>query len=97
MMVAPRARACSSSSSTRIPAPSPSTNPSRSPSNGRLAVSGESLRVESAVMLAKPATAMRDTAASVPPQIITSASPWRIACMALPTACAPEAQAETVQ
>ena len=37
---APRARACSSSSSTRMPAPSPMTKPSRSASKGRLALLG---------------------------------------------------------
>ena len=46
----PARSACSRLSSTTIAPPSPSTKPSRSLSNGRLAVSGESLRVESAFM-----------------------------------------------
>src|SRR5205085_1160649 len=56
-MFAPRAFACSYSSSTTAPAPSPSTKPSRSLSQGRLAVAGSPLRVESARVEAKPPTA----------------------------------------
>src|SRR6266853_2070924 len=73
-MVAPRRRACSSSSRTRMPAPSPITKPSRSLSQGRLARAGSSLRVESARMAANPPTPMGVMAASEPPAIITSAS-----------------------
>src|SRR5208282_977820 len=73
-MGAPRRRACSSSSSTRMPAPSPITKPSRSLSQGRLARAGSSLRVESARMAANPPTPMGVMAASEPPAIITSAS-----------------------
>src|SRR3989338_7779518 len=43
-MFAPRLIACSYSSRINAPPPSPSTKPSRSRSNGREAVSGESLR-----------------------------------------------------
>ena len=57
-----------------MPAPSPITKPSRSRSQGRLAFSGSSLRVESARMAANPPTPMGVMAASVPPAIITSAS-----------------------
>ena len=51
------------------------TNPSRSRSQGRLAFSGSSLRVDSARMAANPPTPIGVMAASVPPAIITSASP----------------------
>ena len=47
-----------------MPAPSPTTNPSRSASNGRLARSGSSLRVESAFIAANPPTPMGVMAAS---------------------------------
>src|ERR1019366_4090650 len=73
-MGAPRRRACSSSSRTRMPAPSPMTKPSRSLSQGRLARAGSSLRVERARMAANPPTPMGVMAASAPPAIITSAS-----------------------
>ena len=49
-------RACSSSSSTTTPAPSPNTNPSRSLSNGRLALVGSSFLKERALADANPAT-----------------------------------------
>jgi hypothetical protein len=52
------------------------TNPSRVASNGRDAVSGDSLRSESAFMLAKPPIAMGVTVASEPPVMMTSASPY---------------------
>src|SRR6267143_3306270 len=74
-MLAPRLRAYSSSSRTRMPAPSPITKPSRLRSKGRLAFSGASLRMESARMAANPPTPMGVMAASEPPAIITSASP----------------------
>ena len=54
--LAPRPSACSSASSTSTAAPSPRTKPSRSASNGRLARSGSSFRVESAPIAPKPAT-----------------------------------------
>ncbi len=96
-IVAPRRRACSSSSRIRHPEPSPSTKPSRVASNGRLAVSGESLRVESAFIEAKPAIVSGVTVASAPPAIITSASPRCTMRYASPTAWALDAHAETVQ
>src|SRR5713101_6859027 len=74
-----------------------STNPSRSLSNGRLAVAGSSLRSESAFMLAKLATATGVIAASAPPAMTMSASSLRISCMPFPSACADDAHAETVQ
>ena len=58
-MRAPRAFACSYSSSTTAPAPSAITKPSRSLSQGRLARSGSSLRVDSALRLAEAAEAER--------------------------------------
>jgi len=77
-MRAPRASAASRSSSTITPDPSPITKPSRSLSNGRLARSGASLRVERARMAAKPPTPIGVIAASEPPAIIASASPRRM-------------------
>ena len=94
--MAPRARANSSSSRTSVAAPSASTKPSRSASNGREARSGVSLYfVDSAREAWKAARPMRVTQASAPPLIMATASPRRIASRAVPTASAPEAQAET--
>ena len=76
-----------------MPAPSPRTKPSRSRSQGRDAVAGSSLRVESARIAAKPPTASGVTTASEPPAIITSASPRRMMFAASPIACADVAQA----
>ena len=59
--------------STTTPDPSARTNPSRSRSNGRLAVSGESFRVDSAFIRAKPDSPIGVMAASLPPVTITSA------------------------
>ncbi len=72
------ALACSSSSSTSMPAPSPRMKPSRSRSNGRLALVGSSLRVDSAVSRLKPVTPNGWIMLCVPPESITSASPRRI-------------------
>ena len=58
-----------------MPEPSPITKPSRSRSNGREARAGSSLRVESARMEQNPPTPRGVMAASLPPAIITSASP----------------------
>ena len=60
---------------------------------GREAVAGSSLRVERARMDAKPATESGVTAASLPPQIITSASPRSRMRKASPMAWAPVVQA----
>ncbi len=61
-----------------MPAPSASTKPSRPLSYGRLASSGSSLRLDSAIMLAKAANGSGWMAASVPPATTTSARPTRI-------------------
>ena len=71
-----------------MPAPSPSTNPSRSLSNGRLAVAGSSLLVDRARSAPKPPTPMAQMAASEPPAIMASAAPRRMISNASPTACA---------
>src|SRR5919206_452239 len=71
-----------------MPAPSPITKPSRVASKGRDAVSGASLRSESAFMLANPPIAIGVTVASAPPVITTSASPYWIVRKASPIACA---------
>jgi hypothetical protein len=92
---APRARACSSLSSTTTPAPSASTKPSRPPSNGRDARCGSSLRVDSARIWEKPVMTRSLTEASTPPAITTSAAPERIISAAWTIASAPEAQALT--
>ena len=76
--VAPRSSACSADSTTTTPAPSPSTKPSRVASNGRDAVSGESLRFDRAPMLASAATPIDHTGASEPPASTTSHSPVAI-------------------
>src|SRR5215470_19021538 len=76
-----------------MPAPSPMTKPSRSASNGREALSGLSLRVDNARIAANPPTPIGVTAASDPPQIMTSASPRAITRNASPTAWAPDEQA----
>ena len=79
-----------------MPAPSLRTKPSRSRSKGRLAWAGSSFRSESARMAAKPARPIRVSAASLPPVIITSASPHWIARKALPMELAALAQAVTM-
>ena len=62
------------------------TNPSRSASKGRLALSGSSFRRESARMAPKPPMPTFVIPASVPPANITSARPSRIASIASPIA-----------
>src|SRR3954453_19442544 len=79
-----------------MPAPSPMTNPSRSFSNGRLARSGSSLRVDRARIAANPPTASGVIAASDPPAIITSASSRLMISKASPIACADAEQAVQV-
>ena len=79
-----------------MPPPSPITKPSRVASNGRDAVSGDSLRSESAFMFAKPPIAIGVTVASEPPVITMSASPYWIVRNASPIACALVAHAEIV-
>ena len=91
--MAPRACACSSVSSTSTPAPSPITNPSRSLSNGRLAVAGSSLRKDRALALANPATPRGVIADSAPPHTIASALPSCSSRKASPMALEPAAQA----
>ena len=71
-----------------MPAPSPMMNPSRSLSNGRLAFSGASFRVDIARIAANPPTLIGVIAASEPPAIIASASPRRMISNDSPTACA---------
>ena len=95
-MDAPRLVANSSSSRMITPEPSPMTNPSRSLSNGRLARSGSSLRVESARIAANPPTPIGVMAASDPPAIITSASFRLMISKASPMACAEAEQAVQV-
>ncbi len=96
--VAPRARACSSSSRTTMPQPSPRTNPSRSASNGRDAASGRSLcRLDRQRMTSKAAIVMGEIGASLAPVSMTSTSPSRTASNAYPTASTPPTQpVETV-
>ena len=70
--------------------------PSRSRSKGRLAVSGSSLRVDSARIAANPPTPIGVIADSDPPAIITSARPRRMISSASPMACAEAEQAVQV-
>ena len=79
-----------------MPAPSPTTKPSRSLSHGRQACAGSSLRCDSARMAANPPMPMGVTAASVPPQIITSASPYWMMRKESPIECALVVQAVAV-
>ena len=72
------------------------TNPSRSLSKGRLALSGSSLRLDSARMAANPPTESGVTAASDPPAMITSASPCMIMRTESPIEFADVAQAVAV-
>ena len=70
--------------------------PSRSLSNGRLALAGSSLRVESARSAPKPPMPIGVIAASDPPAIITSAAPRLMISKASPIACADAEQAVQV-
>ena len=79
-----------------MPAPSASTNPSRSRSNGRLALVGASLRVLSAFIAAKLPTQSGVTAPSLPPATTASASPRWIMWNAAPMAWLPVAHAVAV-
>ena len=71
-------KACSNSSRTTIPAPSAITKPSRFKSNGLEAFSGVSFLRLSALRAEKPETPKIVVALSVPPAIMTSASPSAI-------------------
>merc|ERR1719233_609795 len=74
--LAPLATACSSLSSTRIPAPSPITNPSLPTSKGLEAAAGLSLYlVERALALLNPIIDRGLIQASTPPATITSQTP----------------------
>ncbi len=92
-MRAPRARACSSDSRTRIPAPSPLTNPARSWANGRDGVPADGSPSASARMAANDAMIAGVTTASAPPARATSTRPYRMRSTACPMASVPEAQA----
>src|SRR4051812_18306577 len=90
-MSAPRATADSHSSSTRTAAPSLMMKPSRSASNGR-----ETPTLDSAVMLANPATEVVVIDTSLPPVSIASHRPLAIKRAALPIACVDAEHAVTV-
>ena len=79
-----------------MPAPSAMTKPFLSLSKGRLALSGSSFLVESALSAQKPPTPSAVIQLSVPPEIIISASPFWIILNASPRACVPAAQAVVV-
>src|SRR5256885_16466605 len=72
------------------------TKPSRSASKGRLALVGSSFRVDIAFMEQKPAIAIGVTVASVPPEMMTSASLCCRVRRASPIALADDVQADTV-
>src|SRR3984893_4832758 len=77
-----------------MPAPSEITPESLNKSNGRLAFSGSSFRVEQrpdATKLANPCWVM---GASAPPAMANSASPERIIAAAVATASNPDGQAD---
>ena len=88
---APRARAFSADSSTRIPAPSPRLKPLRSSSKGVEFPSGE---IAPAAL--KIARVNRVVPASAPPTTAASASPSRILRTPAIIACAPEEHAVTI-
>ena len=97
-MRAPRAFACSYSSSTRTPAPSPSTKPSRPMSHGRLA----RRRIVVARATARAPRRSRRcraamTVASAPPATMTSASPYSMSRAASPMLWLAVEQALTVR
>lgn len=73
--VAPRARACSSSSRTSTAPPSPITKPSRRESKGREACSGSSLLAEVALIASKHATVIGVIGESDAPAMQTSTRP----------------------
>lgn len=77
--------------------PSPATNPSRSVSNGREAVSGLSFLLDSACDALNPPIDAGVMDASEPPAITRSALPNLIRSNAFMMAVFDEAQAETVQ
>ena len=91
---APLAFACSSSSSTTIPAPSPRTKPLLSLSNGIEHLSG-SVDEVSAVSESNVDIPIGETAASHPPATMTSASPYWIVLNASPMLLVPDAHAVT--
>mmetsp|Transcript_42877 Transcript_42877/g.99616 ORF Transcript_42877/g.99616 Transcript_42877/m.99616 type:complete len:211 (+) Transcript_42877:622-1254(+) len=94
-MVAPLFSACSKVSRTSTPAPSPITKPARSMSNGLDPLVGSSLNFVFIAFIAQNPAKLRGVmAASLPPAIMMSASPRRIACIASPMACDPTAHAE---
>ena len=67
------------------------TNPSRPASNGRLAVEGSSLRVDSTPIIANAPNVSGASGASAPPATATSTVPSRTAWNAWPMATAPDA------
>ena len=71
--------------------------PSRSRSNGRLAVLGSPGRVVTARMAQKAAKASFVIVDSLAPAIIAVASPRRMVSNASPMAWAPEAQADAIE
>ena len=73
------------------------TNPSRPASKGRTARSGASLRVLMAFIEQKPARLSGVRAASLPPQIMATASSRWMARNASPIACPPVAHADTIE
>ena len=96
-ILAPLFLASSISSRTTMPAPSARIKPSLFLSNGRLAFSGASFLVERVFMALKPAIPSGVIVDSVPPAIMTSASPFFIILNASPIECVPVAHAVTAQ
>ena len=93
-MVAPRARACDSSSSTSAAAPSPSTRPPRRLSNGlQLAAASAGSAGDSVRKACQAASMPGVSSASAPPATAASARPLRMACIASPIAIAEDEQA----
>lgn len=79
-----------------MPAPSPRTKPSRPASQGREAAVPP-LRVLIAFIAQKPPIEVGELPCSAPPANITSASPYWIMRIAMPTEWLAVAQAETAE
>ena len=96
-MVAPRACACSSDSSTSMPPPPAMTKPSRLASKAREALVPGSLYFEDIAPIASNSSDSSQLSSSPPPAKTTSCWPQAISCAAWPMQCALVAQAEVIE
>src|ERR1700687_2816136 len=96
-MRAPRALACSSSSSTTTPAPPAITKPSRLMSYGREAVAGVSLYFDDIAPMASNSTDRVQSSSSQPPAKMMSCLPSAMISEALPVQWLEVAQADEIE